>query len=163
MCIYVFWSFNFHIYKIYTKYIFATKKYIIDLQKKTIILEIYFFYLPIFITMPNNNEINFIELQTTDIPKMKEFYGNTFGWDFTDFGDGYSDIKNAGINWGFAKMKEIETPTLAVLYHENLEAARTNILKNGAEIILDIFSFPGGRRFEFLDPSWNRLAVWSDT
>ena len=112
--------------------------------------------------MQTNNKINFIEFQTTDIKKMKEFYGDTFGWDFTDYGDRYSDIKNAGINWGFAKMKEIETPTLAVLYHENLEIARSNILKNGAEIILDIFSFPGGRRFEFLDPSWNRLAVWSD-
>jgi hypothetical protein len=25
-----------------------------------------------------------------------------------------------------------------------------------------IFSFPGGRRFHFLDPSGNELAVWSD-
>jgi hypothetical protein len=26
----------------------------------------------------------------------------------------------------------------------------------------EIFEFPGGRRFEFTDPSGNELAVWSD-
>jgi predicted enzyme related to lactoylglutathione lyase len=25
-----------------------------------------------------------------------------------------------------------------------------------------IFAFPGGRRFHFLDPNGNELAVWSD-
>ncbi len=111
--------------------------------------------------MDTNNQINFIEFQTTDIPKMKEFYGSSFGWEFTDFGPWYCDIKNAWIAWWFAKMEEIETPTMAVLYHENLENALKTVQENGGEIVLDIFSFPGGRRFEFLDPSGNRLAVWS--
>ena len=26
----------------------------------------------------------------------------------------------------------------------------------------EIFSFPGGRRFHFTDPSGNELAIWSD-
>jgi uncharacterized protein len=29
-------------------------------------------------------------------------------------------------------------------------------------IVADIFSFPGGRRFQFADPSGNELGVWSD-
>jgi uncharacterized protein len=29
-------------------------------------------------------------------------------------------------------------------------------------IVRSIFSFPGGRRFHFADPSGNELAVWSD-
>ena len=29
-------------------------------------------------------------------------------------------------------------------------------------IVKEIFSFPGGRRFEFTDPSGNHLAVWTD-
>ena len=58
-------------------------------------------------------------------------------------------------------MDEIQTPTMAVLHHDHLEEALENIKKNGGEIVLDIFSFPGGRRFEFLDPSGNRLAIWS--
>lgn len=111
--------------------------------------------------MNKNNTINFIEFQTTDIPKMKVFYGNTFDWDFTDFWPEYCDIKNAWMAWWFAKMEKTKVPTLAVLYHDNLEEALENIKKNGWEIVVDIFSFPGGRRFEFLDPSGNRLAIWS--
>jgi len=33
----------------------------------------------------------------------------------------------------------------------------------GATIVKPIFSFPGGRRFHFSDPSGNELAVWSET
>jgi predicted enzyme related to lactoylglutathione lyase len=32
----------------------------------------------------------------------------------------------------------------------------------GGRIIRPIFSFPGGRRFHFTDPSGNELAVWSE-
>jgi uncharacterized protein len=32
----------------------------------------------------------------------------------------------------------------------------------GGTIVRPIFSFPGGRRFHFTDPSGNELAVWSD-
>ena len=35
-------------------------------------------------------------------------------------------------------------------------------MKSGGEISEDIFSFPGGRRFYFIYPSGNELAVWSD-
>jgi predicted enzyme related to lactoylglutathione lyase len=28
--------------------------------------------------------------------------------------------------------------------------------------VKEIFSFPGGRRFHFTDPSGNELSVWSD-
>ena len=30
------------------------------------------------------------------------------------------------------------------------------------DIVQEIFSFPGGRRFHFRDPAGNILAVWSD-
>jgi predicted enzyme related to lactoylglutathione lyase len=33
----------------------------------------------------------------------------------------------------------------------------------GGKIVRPIFSFPGGRRFHFSDPSGNELAVWSDS
>ena len=32
----------------------------------------------------------------------------------------------------------------------------------GGAIVKEIFSFPGGRRFHFHDPSGNQLAVWTD-
>jgi predicted enzyme related to lactoylglutathione lyase len=34
------------------------------------------------------------------------------------------------------------------------------VRKAGGKIVKPIFSFPGGRRFHFTDPSGNELAVW---
>jgi hypothetical protein len=39
---------------------------------------------------------------------------------------------------------------------------KEKIIESGGNISKDIFSFPGGRRFHFLDPDGNELAVWSD-
>lgn len=33
--------------------------------------------------------------------------------------------------------------------------------ESGAKIIVDTYSFPGGRRFHFTEPNGNELAVWS--
>ena len=49
-----------------------------------------------------------------------------------------------------------------VLYSKNLEESMQAVLNAGGTISKDIFPFPGGRRFQFLDPSGNELAVWSD-
>ena len=45
---------------------------------------------------------------------------------------------------------------------ENIEEIKEEVKKTGGIIIKDIFSFPGGKRFHFADPSGNELAVWSD-
>jgi len=51
---------------------------------------------------------------------------------------------------------------LAVLYSDNLEDTEKKVQSAGGKIVKPIFSFPGGRRFHFTDPSGNELAVWSD-
>jgi len=43
-----------------------------------------------------------------------------------------------------------------------LDKIKSEIIESKGEISKDIFSFPGGRRFHFIDPSGNELAVWSD-
>ncbi|MGW8284043.1 MAG: VOC family protein, partial [Gemmatimonadota bacterium] len=52
--------------------------------------------------------------------------------------------------------------TLVVLYSTDLEGIENDIREHGGRIVQEIFEFPGGRRFHFLDPSGNELAVWSD-
>jgi uncharacterized protein len=44
----------------------------------------------------------------------------------------------------------------------DIEATLGVVRANGGTIVRDIFSFPGGRRFHFADPSGNELAVWSE-
>lgn len=113
---------------------------------------------------PNNNTINYIEFKAQDLKAIKTFYKNTFGWKFTDFGENYTSFSQAesGLDGGFEKTEEpITNGVLVVLYHQDLIRAKQNVIKAGGKIKVDIFSFPGGSRFQFLDPSGNELAVWT--
>jgi len=114
--------------------------------------------------MNTNNHINYIELKSTDLKTTKQFYNQVFNWTFTDYGENYIAFSNSGIEGGFEKTEEqiINGSSLVVLYHKNLEKIKSDIEKLGCQITINIFSFPGGRRFHFLDPSGNELAIWSD-
>jgi predicted enzyme related to lactoylglutathione lyase len=117
-------------------------------------------------TDPRENHIDYVELPA-DSPQsfdtVKRFYKEVFGWSFQDWGDDYSDTKDGGTAAGFSAAPEHRPAgPLVVLFSSNLEAARERILKAGGKIAKEIISFPGGRRFEYVDPAGNRLGVWSD-
>ncbi|MGB5235990.1 MAG: VOC family protein [Flavobacteriaceae bacterium] len=110
-----------------------------------------------------NNHIDYIEFKARDLGIIKDFYSKLFGWKFTDYGPTYCSFSESGINGGFEKTEDpIINGVLIVLYHEDLETIKQEITIKGGEIAKEIFSFPGGRRFHFRDPSGNELAVWSD-
>ncbi|GAA4956229.1 VOC family protein [Algibacter agarivorans] len=110
-----------------------------------------------------NNHINYIELYANNLETIKTFYNKAFGWEFTDYGTDYVAFSNSGLEGGFEKRDgKITNGALVVLYHKNLDNIKTKIIECGGEISKDIFSFPGGRRFQFIDPTGNELAVWSD-
>jgi len=109
------------------------------------------------------NHINYVELKVTDIGTAKAFYRCCFDWDFTDYGPTYVAFSNSGLDGGFVLHEgEIVNGALVILYHKNLEAIKTKIIQCRGRISKDIFSFPGGKRFHFIDTSGNELAVWSD-
>jgi predicted enzyme related to lactoylglutathione lyase len=110
-----------------------------------------------------DNHISYIEFKTHDLEQTKRFYSNCFGWTFKDYGPEYASFSDSGVYGGFEKTdREIVKGALIVLYHKNLKMIKTQIIEAGGEISKDIFSFPGGQRFHFLDPSGNELAVWSE-
>lgn len=110
-----------------------------------------------------SNHINYVEFKAHDLEKIKAFYQQAFDWTFTDYGPTYTSFAESGIFGGFETTeKPIVNGALIVLYHENLDNSISNIKEAGGSISKDIFSFPGGRRFHFVDPSGNELAVWSD-
>ncbi|MBU2018229.1 MAG: VOC family protein [Bacteroidetes bacterium] len=110
----------------------------------------------------NNNHINYIEFKSTDIQATKKFYSTVFGWKFTDYGDHYVSFDESGISGGFERtMAPIVNGVLIVLFHSQLENIKTKVIQEGGQITKDIFSFPGGKRFQFIDHSGNELAVWS--
>ena len=110
-----------------------------------------------------NNHINYIELQAKNLEDIKTFYSTCFGWAFTDYGPDYVAFSDSGLQGGFEKTdKEVVNGALVILYHEKLEEIKNKIIESGGKITKDIFNFPGGKRFHFLDPSGNELAIWSD-
>jgi len=110
-----------------------------------------------------NNHIDYIEFKAKDLEEIKRFYHQSFGWLFTDYGPTYASFSESGISGGFEKTEEnINNGTIIVLYHQDLQSIKDIIIKSGGTISKDIFSFPGGRRFHFIDPSGNELAVWSE-
>ncbi|TIX86220.1 MAG: glyoxalase [Mesorhizobium sp.] len=49
-----------------------------------------------------------------------------------------------------------------MLYSEDLEETLGAVENAGGTIVKPIFSFPGGRRFHFVDPAGNEMAVWGE-
>ena len=80
------------------------------------------------------------------------------GWKFTDYGPDYTSFEDGRRPGGFAKATSVGKGALVVLYATNLEASEARVRKAGGKIVKPIFSFPGGRRFHFTDPSGNELA-----
>jgi len=110
-----------------------------------------------------DSHINYVEFKAKDLEKIKEFYKTSFAWSFTDYGPDYTAFSESGLEGGFEKTdSEIVNGALIVLYHTNLDLIKNRIIEAGGDISKDIFSFTGGRRFHFVDPSENELAVWSD-
>lgn len=116
--------------------------------------------------MNQHEKINYIEFPAKYMETTKDFFTKVFGWSFTDYGPDYSAFSNAGIDGGFYKADLAASygkgSALVVLYSNNLEETQAKIEKSGGAIVKPIFSFPGGRRFHFTEPSGNELAVWSD-
>ena len=108
--------------------------------------------------------IDYIEINVTDMAPAKQFYSDAFGWEFTDYGDEYAGIQRGDAEMGGLRRMEQVIPggPLVILYSRDLEASLGSVTAAGGEITAPIFSFPGGRRFQFRDPSGNELAVWSD-
>ncbi|MBK5277959.1 MAG: VOC family protein [Bacteroidia bacterium] len=110
-----------------------------------------------------DNHINYIEFKAKDLERVKEFYTKSFNWTFTDYGPEYTAFSESGLDGGFEKDEsKIVNGALIVLYHKNLDLIKSKIIESNGIISKDIFPFPGGRRFHFIDPAGNELAVWSD-
>lgn len=116
--------------------------------------------------MNKHETINYLELPASDIPATKEFFENVFNWSFQDYGDEYTAFTEDRLEGGFFKSDKKSTTqngaALIVFYSSDLESTQEQIQQAGGKIVKPIFSFPGGRRFHFTEPSGNEFAVWSD-
>jgi len=113
--------------------------------------------------MLEDAKIGYVEMPGTDLPATKGFYAQAFGWTFTDYGPTYAAFSEAGLDGGFqADASEGLTKPLVVVFARDLEAMLAKVTAAGGMIVKPIFSYPGGRRFHFRDPSGNELAVFTE-
>ncbi|HST35627.1 MAG TPA: VOC family protein [Allosphingosinicella sp.] len=103
--------------------------------------------------------LNYVELPARDVPTAKAFYEAAFGWAMTEFGPTYAATLTGDTDIGLqGDAAEATRAPLAVIEVADLEAALDAVTQAGGTIVRPIFAFPGGRRFQFLDPSGNELA-----
>ena len=114
--------------------------------------------------MHTHHQIDYVELTVRDLAEAKRFYTDAFGWSFNDYGPEYAGIRGGeGELGGLRRTDELRLGgPLIILYSDDLEASLAAVTSAGGTVIQEPFSFPGGRRFHFADPSGNELAVWSE-
>ena len=116
--------------------------------------------------MNKHEKLNYVEFPAKDLGATKAFFEAAFSWAFTDYGPDYTAFSGQGLDGGFYKSDLNSTiakgSALLVFYSGNLEETLNTVKHAGGEVIKAVFSFPGGRRFHFVEPSGNEFAVWSE-
>jgi len=115
--------------------------------------------------MDIHESINYLEFPAKDLYATKTFFNAVFEWKFVDYGAEYVAFSDKTIEGGFYKSdlvsKASDGAVLVVFYSDNLEETQKKIISHGGSISKEIFTFPGGSRFHFLDVSGNEFSVWT--
>ena len=111
-----------------------------------------------------HNHIDYIEFpakSVADLQQTRDFFKHVFGWSHVMCGEDYADTSDSGVYSGI----NAENPTtlpLVIVYSSNLAESLENVKAGGGTITKEIYTFPGGSRFHFREPSGTEMAVWSD-
>ncbi len=103
--------------------------------------------------------IDYVEFTSESLEETESFFAAAFGWSFIEYGPDYRDIQNAGTGGGIERNPH--RAPLIVLYSDDLADAYARVNAAGGTITKEVFSFPGGKRFEFLEPGGTAMAVWA--
>jgi len=108
-----------------------------------------------------------VELNTTDVPKAKEFYSQLFDWKLEDVpmpGETYTLIKpGSGPGGGMMKHPVPGAPStwLAYVSVDDIKASTEKAKALGATLLRDVTEIAGVGSFSiFLDPTGAALALF---
>ncbi|WP_036555162.1 VOC family protein [Nocardioides insulae] len=114
---------------------------------------------------PIHHAIDYVEFAAPDLEASTRFYAEVFGWAFNDYGPDYAGIRASageGEVGGLNPHAVAGSGTpLVIVYSEDLDATLAAVRAAGGRITEEPYAFPGGRRFHFVDPGGNELAVWA--
>jgi uncharacterized protein len=114
-------------------------------------------------TMPN--PFCHVELNTTDLPKAKDFYKKLFDWKLEDMpGGDYTMIAvGEGTGGGMMKNPIPGAPSfwLAYVLVDDIQASTKKAKSLGANVMKDVTEIPGYGSFSVLaDPTGAHFALW---
>jgi predicted enzyme related to lactoylglutathione lyase len=112
-----------------------------------------------------HHAIDNIEFGVTDMPATQAFYESAFGWRFNNYGPEYAGIVAPDGDGEVGGLDANRAPgtggPLVQIYSVDLDATAASVTAAGGQIVEGPYDFPGGRGFQFTDPSGNQLAVWT--
>ena len=106
--------------------------------------------------------LDYVELPSTTAHELtRAFYAKALGWTFTDYGPEYAaagtGMSELGLNGD--RTDALSAP-LPLIRTNALEALLDAVVAAGGVISRPIFGFPGGRRFQFIDPSGSEIGIY---
>ncbi len=113
----------------------------------------------------DERRIDYVEIPVTDLDTAREFFRELFGWEFQEWGPDYYSFNDGRLDGGLRRADEPAPASgvLLVFYSQDLDRDHARVQELGATISQDIFEFPGGRRFHFVDPVGTEYAIWTST
>ncbi len=113
--------------------------------------------------MRHEGRIDYVEIPATDIDQTRAFLEQMFGWEFQEWGADYYSFNDGSLDGGLRRAGESAPASgvLLVFYSQDLERDYERVKELGATISQEIFDFPGGRRFHFVEPAGTEFAIWA--
>jgi predicted enzyme related to lactoylglutathione lyase len=115
--------------------------------------------------MRNENRIDYVEIPMTDLDGARAFFEALFGWEFQEWGPDYYSFNDGRLDGGLRRSEQPAPASgvLLVFYSKDLERDYDRVKELGATISQEIFDFPGGKRFHFVEPAGTEFAMWTST
>jgi predicted enzyme related to lactoylglutathione lyase len=115
--------------------------------------------------MRDEGRVDYVEIPAADIDKMRAFFEQLFGWEFQEWGPDYYSFNDGRLDGG---LRRTDAPApaggvLLVFYSQDLDRDYQRVKELGATISQEIFEFPGGRRFHFVEPAGTEFAIWASS
>jgi predicted enzyme related to lactoylglutathione lyase len=111
----------------------------------------------------NATQSDYVEFVVRDMARTKAFYSTVFGWSFTDYGPGYTSFSDGALSGGFTTDGTPRPGGPLLVFHvADLETTLARVKAAGGNVIRQPFAFPGGRRFQFIDPDGYEISAWSE-
>lgn len=114
--------------------------------------------------MRTEGRFDYIEIPSSDLAKSKAFFTALFGWEFEDWGPEYMSFNDGRVDGGFCRVEKAAEPggVLLIFYSDDLERDVGRVVELGGTISKEIYTFPGGCRFHFVDPTGTEFAIWKE-